>query len=75
MSATLAANAAPHVIELYETLRELDPVRFRREMAARLSAKLVSPVIGIKLSHNGKPIANNNGRASRLPMNTAKLNS
>lgn len=41
----LAASAAPHVIELYETLRELDPARFRREMAERMRDNL------IRLSH------------------------
>lgn len=41
----LAVSAAPHVIELYETLRELDPARFRREMAERMRANL------IRLSH------------------------
>ncbi|MGE0323308.1 MAG: diacylglycerol/polyprenol kinase family protein [Polyangiaceae bacterium] len=56
MTATLAATAAPHVIELYETLRELDPVRFRREMAERLSAKLVS--LGDELERLGEAVVN-----------------
>ncbi len=56
MSETLAATAAPHVIELYETMRELDPVRFRREMAERLSAKLVS--LGNELERLGQEVVN-----------------
>lgn len=67
MSATLAANAAPHVIELYETLRELDPVRFRREMADRLSAKLVS--LGDELERLGEAVVNE----SANPLDAAEI--